>query len=91
MYTCLGHVVGEGTVRPDPDKIAARLNLPRPKDVTVLRHFLGLTTYYADYVDEYAGITEPMSKLTRKNQQFVWNHDSRLSGCNRRAEEATEV
>jgi RNase H-like domain found in reverse transcriptase len=72
---CLGHVVGGGTVRPDPEKVSAILNLPPPKDVSGLRHFLGLTSYYREYLEDFAAISEPLEELTRKGREFVWTFD----------------
>ncbi|XP_061388706.1 cilia- and flagella-associated protein 61-like [Musca vetustissima] len=38
----LGHVVGEGTIRTDPDKISAITDFPTPRSVKQVRRFLDL-------------------------------------------------
>jgi predicted transcriptional regulator len=68
----LGHVVGNGQMRPDPENIAAILNLPVPKDKNAVRSVLGAAGYYRGYIQDFALKTEPMSRLMKKNEPFVW-------------------
>ena len=42
----LGHVIGGGTVRPDPQKIEAANDYPQPGSKKEVRAFLGLAGYY---------------------------------------------
>jgi len=44
--TFLGHMVSNEGTKPDPGKIDAVLHFPKPKTVTNIRSFLGLTWYY---------------------------------------------
>ena len=37
----LGHVIGHGTLRPDPDKVDAIVNMPDPTDNQSLQRLLG--------------------------------------------------
>jgi RNase H-like domain found in reverse transcriptase len=39
---------------------------------TLLRHLLGLASYYREYIEGFAGSSEPLAELTRKNRVFVW-------------------
>lgn len=41
----LGHVIGHGTLRPDPEKIDAIVNMPDPTDKLSLQRLLGMVTY----------------------------------------------
>ena len=43
-------------MRPDEKKIAAVKNWPTPKDVTEVRQFIGLASYYRRYVLKFAEI-----------------------------------
>jgi RNase H-like domain found in reverse transcriptase len=70
---CLGHVVGNGELRPDPDNVSAILNLPEPKDVPTLRSVLGMAGYYRDYIPNFARETEPMARLLQKNTPWEWS------------------
>lgn len=42
----LGHVVSERGISIDPKKVVAIADFPQPTDLTALRAFLGLTSYY---------------------------------------------
>jgi len=42
----LGHVIGGGTVKPDPQKVEAVNNYPVPVTKKEVRAFLGLSGYY---------------------------------------------
>ena len=42
----LGHIVGADGVKPDPDNLVRVANWPRPMNVTEVRSFVGLATYY---------------------------------------------
>ena len=43
----LVHVVENGTVYADPDKVAAVITWPKPTNVKEAQQFMGLTYYYA--------------------------------------------
>jgi transposase InsO family protein len=68
----LGHVVGRSGIKTDPAKTAAVMNTAPPRDVPELRHFLGLAGYYRRFVKDFAEIAEPLDRLTRANQPWVW-------------------
>ena len=70
----LGHVVGSGTVSPDPLKLEAIRSFPTPTVKKQVRAFLGLTGYYRRLIPDFASIASPLSDLTRKSAQekVVW-------------------
>ena len=45
---------------------------PTPKNKKETRSFLGLCSYYRQYVADFAKIAAPMHKLTGKNAQLQW-------------------
>ena len=51
----LGHVMNAEGVQVDMEKIRAIRDWPAPKTVTELRGFLGLCTYYRQYVKGFLG------------------------------------
>ena len=61
----------DGT-KPDPMKVDAFINTPRPTNVSELRSLLGMSNYSSQYIRDYATLTEPLRRLTHKDTQFVW-------------------
>ena len=76
----LGHVVGSGTVSPDPSKLEAIRSFPIPTTKKQVRAFLGLTGYYRRFIPDFASVATPLSDLTRKSapEKVVW-----ATQCNR--------
>ncbi|XP_074377721.1 putative mitochondrial protein AtMg00860 [Apium graveolens] len=68
----LGHIVGKDGIKVDPMKIEALSRWEQPKTPTEVRNFLGLAGYYRRFVKDFAKIATPLTKLTRKNEGFVW-------------------
>ena len=60
----LGHIVrGEGMAT-DPDKIQAIKEGRPPKDLTDVRSFLPLCSYYRRFIPEFLTWDKPLTKLT---------------------------
>ena len=68
----LGHVVCSEGIRPDPAKVDKVMSYAVPTDVSELRRFLGLASYYRRFVANFAKITSPLHALTKKNVEFLW-------------------
>ncbi len=71
----LGHIVGNGRVRPEKSKVEAIQNFPVPTTKKEVRSFLGLAGYYTKFVPDYASLAAPITDLTRKNSpnRVVWS------------------
>ena len=57
-------------------KIKAITEWPKPKNISKLRGFLGLTGYYQRFIKNYAHLTTPMSNILNKNS-FQWNNKAK--------------
>ncbi|UYV82546.1 hypothetical protein LAZ67_21002737, partial [Cordylochernes scorpioides] len=68
-----GHLIDGDGIYPDPDKVEAVRNFPRPKNVSEVRSFLGLCSYYRRFIKSFADITGPLNELLKKGKQFSWN------------------
>ena len=50
----LGYVVGNGVVKPDPERMRALTEFPPPTGCKSLRQVLGMFAYYAKWIDHFA-------------------------------------
>ncbi|XP_020102373.1 uncharacterized protein LOC109719935 [Ananas comosus] len=81
----LGHVISEGGVAVDPKKVEAIKDWPRPTTVAEIRSFLGLAGYYRRFVEGFAKITTPLTRLTHKGAKYIWSEE-----CDRSFQELKE-
>lgn len=72
----LGYIIGNGVIKTDPEKISAIRDLPAPKSVREVRKFLGLASWYRRFIDNFSGLTAPISDLTKKTKTFVWTQEA---------------
>ncbi|XP_070174500.1 uncharacterized protein [Littorina saxatilis] len=61
----LGHIVGEGMLRPQEEKIQKILAIPTPTTKKQVRSLLGLLSFYRRYVAGFATLTAPISDLVK--------------------------
>ena len=71
----VGHIVGRGTIKPDPDKLRAIDEFPNPRTVTELKAFLGLANYYRRFIKGFALTASPLYALLKKGVAFELSHD----------------
>ena len=71
----LGHIIGREGIQTDPEKLKVIKNFPIPEDLTQLRGFLALCSYYRKFVKNFSKITEPMNRLLKKNVRYRWTTD----------------
>jgi hypothetical protein len=67
----LGHIIGADGVKVHEEKIRAIRDWPVPRDVTTLRGFLGICTYYRKFVKGFSQLAAPLTDLTKKGA-FAW-------------------
>ena len=59
----LGHVVSKDGVMVDPSKIEVVKNWVRPTNVTEVRSFVGLASYYRRFVKGFSSIASQLTNL----------------------------
>ena len=72
QVTYLGHVVGQGKVKPVDAKICAISEFPRPENKKQLMRFLGMAGFYRKFCPNFSAVTEPLIRLINKREKFVW-------------------
>lgn len=65
----LGHVVGNGQLKPEEKKIQKIINIPTPTTKKQVRALLGLLSFYRRYIPNFATMTAPISDLTKESKR----------------------
>jgi transposase InsO family protein len=68
----LGHEISAEGVRPGSAKIKAVQDFKTPQNVREVRQFLGLTSFFRKYIPNFAQLAKPLTMLTCKGADFVW-------------------
>ena len=71
--TFLGHIVGQGQVRPVEAKVEAISDFPVPTGKRQLMRFLGMAGYYRKFCNNFSVIAEPLTNLLGKKVRYVWS------------------
>ena len=82
--TYLGHIISENGVRPDPNKIQAVKDFPRPDNPKTIKQFLGLAGYYRKFIPNFSKIAKPLTDLLKKDINFVWGNEQSAAFCSLR-------
>jgi len=68
----LGHVLTKSGIEVQSEKVEAVENWPTPRNLTELRSFVGLCSYYRRFIAGFADLASPLHALTRKHARFRW-------------------
>ncbi|XP_075096551.1 putative mitochondrial protein AtMg00860 [Nicotiana tabacum] len=68
----LGHVISNGKLRMNEDKVHAIQEWETLIKVTALRSFLVLVNYYRRFISGYSAKAALLTKLLKKNKPWVW-------------------
>ncbi len=69
----LRHLVDGDGIHTVDSKIIAVQKFPTPKPVENVRSFLGLAGYQAAFVNNFASIASPLTRLLKKDVPCLWN------------------
>jgi len=70
--TYLGHVISKDGVKPDPKKLEAVKQFPRPKSPKNIKQFLGLAGYYRRFIPNFSKLAKPLTNLLKNDTRFEW-------------------
>ena len=60
----MGYLVGNGKIKPDPERLRPLRELPRPLSPRSLTRVLGLFAYYAKWIHQFSGKIQRLKKAT---------------------------
>ena len=69
----LGHILSAECIIVDPVKIEVVMNWKPPRNVTKVRSFLGLASYYRRFLQGFLVIASSLTRLLRKGVKFEWD------------------
>ena len=69
----LGYAISSEGVSCDSRNVEAVRDWPVPTSLTEVRGFLGSANYYRQFIERFADMASPLTRLTRKRTPFVWS------------------
>ena len=70
-----GHVISADGIRPDPEKVLAVKEMPRPTNISELRTVCGMMNYLTKFVPNLATILKPVTDLLKSSKAWFWGPD----------------
>ena len=71
----LGHFISKDGISVDKRKIEVIQNWPIPTNISELRSFLGLASYYRKFVPNFSTIASSLTQLLHKDQKYQWKDE----------------
>src|SRR5271168_4728129 len=71
----LGHYISAEGISVDQRKVNAIKYWPIPTNVSELRFFLGLATYYKKFVKDFSATATPLTALLYKDKSYNWEKE----------------
>lgn len=71
----LGFLVQKDGLSVDPEKAQPLLDYPAPRNIKQLRRLLGMASWYRRFIPQFATVSEPLTRLLRKNQRWEWGDE----------------
>ena len=72
--TFMGHKLTDKGVEPDPSKVTAIREMPRPTDKAAVQRFLGMCQYLSKFCQNLSETVLPLRDLTKQDAVFVWSN-----------------
>ncbi|KAK3735966.1 hypothetical protein QZH41_003831 [Actinostola sp. cb2023] len=70
----MGHIITANGLKPDPAKVSAIQEMPRPTCKKELMTLLGFISYLSKFLPRLSDVVQPLRDLTAKDAQFLWSH-----------------
>ncbi|CAI5671480.1 unnamed protein product [Oreochromis niloticus] len=73
--TFVGDILSSEGIRPDPQKVSAIENMPRPQCKKDVQRFNGMINYMGKFIPNFSEKMAPLRQLTEKRIEWEWNHE----------------
>ena len=71
----LGHMINHEGIHPVLSKVKAIQEAPRPRNVSELKSYLGLLTYYNKFMPNLSTVLAPLYLLLKSDVKWKWSKD----------------
>lgn len=75
----LGHYISSEGISVDLRKVTVVKEWPIPTNISELRSFLGLASYYRKFVKGFSSIAAPLTLLLHKDQPYKWDDTKQVA------------
>ena len=69
----MGHLITKDGLKPDPDKVSAIKNMPKPTTKAEVQTLLRFVNYLSKFMPKLSAIIQSLRDLTAPGAQFVWS------------------
>ena len=89
----LGHVISKEGVKPTDSKTLEIVEFETPRDIKMLKTFLGMASYHRRFIPEFVEQPSPLNGLLEKDVIFRWNdvHQSSFDSLKRCLQSSTSL
>ena len=77
--TFFGHDLSSQGVVPSEEKIAPVVNVQASKNASEVKSFVQLVQYWSKFIPNFSQVGQPLRKLLRKGQTFVWGTEQQVA------------
>ena len=75
----LGYIVSDKGIHADDKKVNAINSYRAPTTLRQLRRFLGMCSYYRNFIPMFSDTAQPLNRLTKKGQAFQWGEEQQVA------------
>lgn len=76
----LGYIVGNGTLKVDPEKVESIKNFPLPKSPKQIRRFVGMANWYRSFINNFADLSGPLTDCLKKSSKpFALTENAKIA------------
>ena len=68
----IGELLTSEGLKPDPEKVKAIIEMPKPKDIAAVRRFIGFVNNLSRFMPRLSEVCELLPRLTMKDVEWHW-------------------